>query len=103
MTGGTAMAVMDYWTQDGLANYGFSIEFQPDKGWRVYIVFRPLYQDNNDNPGLPHQVMDGSGRSYVNWPPGNASGEVTMRSRARLPLIGEGQGRPNIDTVFCNL
>ena len=62
------MAVMDYWTQDGLANYGFSIEFQPDKGWQVYIVFRPLYQDNNDKSRLPHQVTDDSGRSYVNWP-----------------------------------
>ena len=62
------MAVMDYWTQDGLTNYGFSIEFQPDTGWRVYIVFQPLYQDNDDNSNLPHQAPDGSGRSYVDWP-----------------------------------
>jgi hypothetical protein len=65
---GTAMAVMDYWTQDGHANYGFSIEFQPDKGWRVYIVFRPLYQDKSNSSKLPHQTTDDSGRSYVNWP-----------------------------------
>jgi hypothetical protein len=29
----------DYWTQDGLADYGFSIEFQADVGWRAYIIF----------------------------------------------------------------
>jgi hypothetical protein len=62
------MAVMDYWTQDGLSNYGFSIEFQPDRGWRVYIGFRPLYQGDNGNPKLPHQAMDDRGRYYVDWP-----------------------------------
>jgi hypothetical protein len=35
------MAVMNYRTQDGCADYGFSIEFEPDKGWRIYIVFDP--------------------------------------------------------------
>ena len=30
------MAVMDYRTQDGLANYGFSIEYDAKSGWRVY-------------------------------------------------------------------
>ncbi len=62
------MAVMDYWTQNGLANYGFSIEFQPGTGCRVYIVFRPRYQDNDDNSNLPHRTTDGSRRSYVEWP-----------------------------------
>ncbi len=33
------MVVRDYRTQDGLADYGFSIEFQSDVGWRVYIIF----------------------------------------------------------------
>ncbi|MGH3944997.1 MAG: hypothetical protein ACRDSI_08140 [Pseudonocardiaceae bacterium] len=32
------MAVMNYRTQDGRADYGFSIEFRPDKGWRIYII-----------------------------------------------------------------
>ncbi|HEY6422870.1 MAG TPA: hypothetical protein VIY28_06400 [Pseudonocardiaceae bacterium] len=61
------MAVMDYRTQDRLADYGFSIEFQPDVGWRVYIIFESSHQDHDDNPPLPYQAIDGNGRRYVNW------------------------------------
>jgi len=32
------MVVMDYRTQDRLTDYGFSIEFQSDIGWRAYII-----------------------------------------------------------------
>lgn len=62
------MAVMDYPTQDGLANYSFSIEFQTAVGWRIYIVFRPLGQSQGDNSQWPHQATDHDGRSYVDWP-----------------------------------
>jgi hypothetical protein len=61
------MAVMDYRTQDGLADYGFSIEFQPDVGWRVYIIFQSFHQDHDDSPQLPYQSIDCNGRRYVNW------------------------------------
>jgi hypothetical protein len=61
------MTVMTYRTQDGLADYGFSIEFQPWAGWRVYIIFRPFQQDLDDSADLPHQSIDDSGRRYVNW------------------------------------
>jgi len=61
------MAVMDYWTQDGLAGYGFSIEFQPDIGWRVYIMF-DSFQGYDDSRRFPYQSIDGDGRRYVNWP-----------------------------------
>jgi hypothetical protein len=61
------MAVMDYRTQDGLADYGFSIEFQPGEGWRAYTIFMPFYQDHNDSPQLPYQSIDCNGRRYVNW------------------------------------
>jgi hypothetical protein len=61
------MTVMNYRTKDGLADYGFSIEYQPSIGWRVYIIFRPFHQDHDDNVRLPHQSTDDSGRSYVNW------------------------------------
>ncbi|MGH3867511.1 MAG: hypothetical protein ACRDQ4_15500 [Pseudonocardiaceae bacterium] len=61
------MAVMDYRTQDGLADYSFSVEFQSDVGWRVYIIFRPPYQDNDDNSQWLYQATDCRGRSYVNW------------------------------------
>jgi hypothetical protein len=61
------MAVMDYRTQDGLAEYGFSIEFQPGLGWRVYIIFEPFRQGHNDGLGLPYQSIDRDGRRYVDW------------------------------------
>lgn len=62
------MAVMDYRTQDGLADYGFSIEFQPDGAWRVYSIFQPFYQGHRDSLQLPHQSIDLNGRRYVDWP-----------------------------------
>ena len=61
------MAVMNYRTQDGLADYGFSIEYQPKVGWRIYIIFQPLRHGGDDNPQLPYQATDHDGRSYVNW------------------------------------
>ena len=63
------MAILDYRTRDGLADYGFSIEFDPSVGWRVYIVFQPPYGDRDGSLQLPHQSTDGKGRHYVNWSP----------------------------------
>jgi hypothetical protein len=65
---GEAMAVMDYQTQDGLAYYGFSIEFRSDVGWRVYIAFHPFCRNYDDSLQLPYQAVDGNGRRYVSWP-----------------------------------
>jgi len=62
------MAVMDYRTQDGLADYGFSIEFQSDIGWRAYIIFQLSHQGHDDSLPLPYQSIDHNGRCYVNWP-----------------------------------
>jgi hypothetical protein len=62
------MTVMVYRTQDGLTNYGFSIDFQSDIGWRVYIIFRPFRQGLEDSRTLPYQAIDGEGRRYVDWP-----------------------------------
>lgn len=61
------MAVMDYQTQDGLAEYGFSIDYEPDRGWRVYIIFRPFHQYDRKNLKVPYQSTDDKGRHYVNW------------------------------------
>lgn len=61
------MTVMVYRTQDGLTNYGFSIDFQPDRGWRVYIIFRPVCQGLDDSQPLPYQAIDREGRRYVDW------------------------------------
>jgi hypothetical protein len=61
------MTVMDYQTRDGLANYGFSIEFQSRKGWRIYIIFDPLYKGEDESPSLPYQALDDEWRRYVNW------------------------------------
>lgn len=62
------MAVMGYRTQDGLADYGFSIEFQPDGGWRAYITFQLSPQGHDDSLLLPYQSIDHHGRCYVDWP-----------------------------------
>jgi hypothetical protein len=62
------MVVMDYRTQDRLADYGFSIEFQSDVGWRAYIIFQLSRQGDDDSLSLPYQSIDHNGRCYVNWP-----------------------------------
>ena len=62
------MAVMDYRTRDGLAEYGFSIEFQSNMGWRVYIIFEPIRQGHNDSLTLSYQCIECDGRRYVDWP-----------------------------------
>lgn len=64
---GKTMAVMGYRTQDGLADYGFSIDFLPRIGWRVYIVFQPFHQSDDDSLRLPYQAIDDDGRRYVDW------------------------------------
>jgi len=61
------MAIMEYRTQDGLADYGFSIEFKPDIGWRVYIIFVPFRLNHKDSTDLPYQCTDRDGRRYVDW------------------------------------
>jgi hypothetical protein len=61
------MTVMDYRTRDGLAEYGFAIDFQPDVGWRVYVVFHPFFQGDDDSLTLPYQSIDSAGRRYVDW------------------------------------
>jgi hypothetical protein len=58
------MTVMDYRTRDGLADYGFSIEFQPDTGWRVYIVFLPFRHSRDNSLHLPYRSIDDKGRCY---------------------------------------
>lgn len=32
------MAATDYRTREGLVGYGFSIDSEPDRGWRAYII-----------------------------------------------------------------
>jgi len=62
------MAIMDYRTRDGLADHGFSIEFQSDNGWRVYIIFQPVNHRQDDTLHVPYQCVDNNGRRYVDWP-----------------------------------
>jgi hypothetical protein len=62
------MAVMDYQTRDGLVEYGFSIEFKPAEGWRIYIMLDPFQKDQEGIPQLPYQSIDNDGRRYVDWP-----------------------------------
>jgi hypothetical protein len=61
------MIVMDYQTRDGLTYYGFSIDFESARGWRVYIIFQPSSHGNDDSLKLPYQARDDTGRRYVDW------------------------------------
>jgi len=61
------MVVMDYHTRDGLSDYGFSIEFQYNLGWRVYIVFQSPHHIEGEDVRSPYQAVDRDGRHYVNW------------------------------------
>ncbi|MEO7196739.1 MAG: hypothetical protein ABIZ05_18275 [Pseudonocardiaceae bacterium] len=63
------MAVFFYQTQDGQADYGFSIEYEHKEGWRIYIVFESPRRGNDGNPQFPYQATAEDGRSYVDWPP----------------------------------
>jgi hypothetical protein len=73
------MAVMHYQTRDGLAHYGFSIEYQPDIGWRAYIIFDPSCAGIDDIPQLPYQSIDVDKRRYVDWlSPLNSLGDAKI-------------------------
>lgn len=61
------MAVMEYWTKDGLVDFGFSIEFLSRLGWRVYIILDPFHRGHDHNLDLPYQSIDDDGRRYVDW------------------------------------
>ncbi|MGH3853697.1 MAG: hypothetical protein ACRDR6_09375 [Pseudonocardiaceae bacterium] len=61
------MAVFFYQTQDGQADYGFSIEYKPKEGWRIYIVFQSLRRGSDENPQFPYRATGEDGRSYVDW------------------------------------
>ena len=74
------MVVMAYKTQDKIAEYGFSIEFLPDAGWRIYIVFRPCLRcEAHRQSHLPYQSIDHNGRRYVDW-----SAKIESLGEARL-------------------
>jgi hypothetical protein len=65
---GKIMVVMAYRTQDGLNDYGFSIEFEPIEGWKVYIIFAPSIRGQDDSSRFPYQSVAADGRRYVDWP-----------------------------------
>lgn len=43
------------------------MEFQPDVGWRAYIIFQLTYQSQGNGLQFPYQSIDHNGRRYVNW------------------------------------
>ena len=77
------MAVMDYRTRDGLADYGFSIELQSDTGWRVHIIFQPFPQRHDDSLQLSNQAINENGRRYVDW-----SGKLDRLGDAKAVAAG---------------
>lgn len=62
------MSFAYYRTRDGLSDYGFSFERQPDGCWRVYIVSMPSYGRRDTSSLITHRLWDSSsGRYYVCW------------------------------------
>ena len=55
-----------YRTQDGLTDFVFSFEYQPNDSWRAYIVRMPDYCDRDRSSHSTH-LMNDRGRKYVDW------------------------------------
>ena len=60
-----------YRTMDGLADYGFSFEEQPEGYWRIYIESMPSYGRRNTSLSITHRLREGH-RYYVCWEPESA-------------------------------
>lgn len=58
---------LTYRTQDGEADYEFSLEEQEGGAWRAYIVSQPSYQSRDRSLDATHRLVDGQGRFYVCW------------------------------------
>jgi hypothetical protein len=101
------MFVMHYRTEDGLADYGFSIGFWPGTGWRVYIAFRPLNQNHDDGLDSAYKSVDDHGRHYVDWPAkidslGDAKTVAALwaeliQLRQRAPKASRGNDEASLD------
>ena len=55
-----------YRTKDGLADFHFSFEQQPDGNWRAYILGNTNYGSRADDCHSTHRLMDGE-RPFVCW------------------------------------
>jgi hypothetical protein len=55
-----------YRTKDGLADYQFSFERQPNGQWRAYILTNPNYGSRPDDGHTTHRFTDG-GRHFICW------------------------------------
>lgn len=56
-----------YRTQDGRADYGFSIERQRDRSYRIYIAVQPEYGPRSAEPVATHRLTDAAGRHFICW------------------------------------
>ncbi len=56
-----------YRTRDGRADYGFSIERQPDGSYRPYITAQPGYGTRSSGPHETHRLTGPGGRKFVCW------------------------------------
>jgi hypothetical protein len=60
------MKTVYYRTRDGLADYQFGFEQQPDRTWRAYILAQPGYGSRDESLHATHRLRDGNGY-YVCW------------------------------------
>lgn len=57
---------ISYRTTDGLADYQFSFEEQPEDDWRIYIEWQPSYQGRETGIDATHRWSEDD-RFYVCW------------------------------------
>ncbi|MBF0383308.1 MAG: hypothetical protein HQL69_19985 [Magnetococcales bacterium] len=62
-------SIHSYRTKDGLEDYQFSFEEQPDKTWRSYILEQPYYGCRSSDPYEVHRNQDANSRYWVDWQP----------------------------------
>jgi hypothetical protein len=56
-----------YRTQDGRADYAFSIERQSNRSYRVYISGYPSYGERSADGTATHRLTDRAGRHFICW------------------------------------
>jgi hypothetical protein len=58
-----------YRTKDGLQDYRFSFEEQPDQTWRAYILVQPDYGSHSSASFEVHRNQDRDHNYWVDWQP----------------------------------
>jgi hypothetical protein len=75
--------IIYYRTCDGRADYGFSIERQPNGSYRPYIISQPSYCSRATGAHETHRLTSAGGRVFVCWDRALQSEEAAKKVAAR--------------------